>query len=63
MLEFCKKVLTKVSFDKSLFRKELKKAISWVKKEELVLLYEWCLKKFGHKYKNIILNSFQPVLA
>ena len=41
MLEFCKKVLTNVSFDRMLFTKELQKAIKWVKKEELTALREW----------------------
>lgn len=63
MLEFCKKVLMNVSFDRLLFRKELKKAIKWVKKEELVQLKEWCLSKFGHVYGDIIAESFQPSLV
>ena len=63
MLEFCKSVLTKVSFDRLLFKKELQKAITWVKKEELVLLRDWCMRKFGYKYSDIISTSFQPVLA
>ena len=63
MLEFCKKVLTNVSFDRILFRKELLKAIKWVKKEELIQLREWCVRKFGYKYGDIIQTSFTPVLA
>jgi hypothetical protein len=63
MLEFCKKVLTNVSFDRFLFKKELHKAIKWVKKDELKTLKEWCMKTFGYKYEDIILSSFQPVIA
>lgn len=63
MLEFCKKVLTNVSFDRILFKKELQKAIKWVSKEELISLKEWCVDKFGNKYGDIIQASFQPVLA
>lgn len=63
MLEFCKRVLTNVSFDRLLFRKELKKAIKWVKKEELIQLREWCQNKFGHVYSDIIAESFQPSFA
>ncbi len=63
MLDFCKKVLTNVSFDRLLFKKELRKAIKWVKKDELIQLREWCLAQFGHKYNDIITVSFQPVLA
>ena len=62
MLEFCKEVLTKVSFDRLLFRKELQKAIRWLKSEELQQLKQWCLDNFGSRYKEIILSSFQPVM-
>ena len=63
MLEFCKKVLTNVSFDRILFKKELQKAIKWVKKDELAQLRDWCMMQFGSKYGDIIQNSFTPVLA
>lgn len=63
MLEFCKKVLTNVSFDRFLFKKELLKAIRWVNKEELGSLKDWCMGKFGYKYEDIINSSFHPVLA
>lgn len=62
MLEFCKKVLEKVSFDKHLFKKELLKAISWVKTDELELLRRWCLIKFGNLYQQLIEDSFQKAL-
>ena len=38
MLEFTKKILSKVSFDKDLFKKELKKSINWMSKKELLQL-------------------------
>jgi len=64
MLEFCKKVLVKVSFDRILFTKELNKAIKWLKeKDELSQLREWCINKYGSVYGDIIDQSFQPVLA
>ena len=46
MFELSKQVLTKVSFDKSLFKKELKKSLKWLKKEEAILLKTWCLATF-----------------
>lgn len=58
MLELSKKILSKVSFDRKLFRKELKKAVKWVNKDELVLLRAWCLTTFGHMYAEIILEVF-----
>lgn len=57
MLEFCKEVLTKVSFDSLLFSKELMKAINWVQGEELEQLRQWCLDNF-QSYTDIIRNSF-----
>ena len=64
MLEFCKKVLVEVSFDRILFTKELNKAIKWLKeKEDLSQLRDWCLQRFGSKYGDIIHQSFSPVLA
>ena len=47
MFELSKSILEKVSFDKILFRKELKKAIKWVKPNEKTLLKVWCLATFG----------------
>jgi len=60
MLEYCQKVLTKVSFDKLLFRKELKKAISWLKGDDRVKLRQWCIEKYGSLYNDIIAESFAP---
>ena len=34
MLDFCKKILSKVSFDPSLFKKELTKSVSWLEKND-----------------------------
>ncbi|TVR40419.1 MAG: hypothetical protein EA392_04005 [Cryomorphaceae bacterium] len=58
MLELSKKILSKVSFDRKLFRKELRKAVTWVNKDELILLRAWCLATFGHIYAEIILEVF-----
>jgi hypothetical protein len=63
MLEFCKNVLTKVSFDRLLFAKELKKSIKWLSREELVQLRSWCIQRFGAMYGDLIHESFSPVLA
>gem|GEM_PF-141161 len=62
MMEFCKEVLTKVSFDRLLFRKELQKAIRWLKRDELSQFKQWCLEQFGGRYREIILSSFRPVI-
>lgn len=62
MFELSKQVLQKVSFDRGLFRKELKKAINWMKGDERLLLKAWCLASFGHLYKDTILEAFEAAI-
>ena len=61
MFELSKNILEKVSFDKLLFRKELTKAVKWLKPDEKTLLKVWCLGTFGHLYKNEIMEVFKSV--
>ena len=61
MFELSKKILEKVSFDKTLFRKELAKAVKWLKPEEKVLLMMWCLATFGHRYRDVITEVYNSV--
>lgn len=61
MYELSKKVLTRVSFDRNLFRKELLKAIKWLKPKESLMLKAWCLATFGHVYKDVILEVFESM--
>ena len=61
MLSFSKSVLQKVSFDKGLFKKELKKSVAWLNKQELLTLKVWCLSTFG-THKDIILDVFENVI-
>jgi len=63
MLEFSKQILQKVSFDRQLFSKELKKAIQWLKQEEATVLKIWCLATFGHVYTDVIADAFSPSIA
>jgi hypothetical protein len=58
MLDFTKKILEKVSFDRDLFSKELKKAVSLLKVKEAVALYSWCLINFGDQYRDTIVQIF-----
>ena len=60
MLEFSKKILQKVSFDKNLFTKELQKSVRWVGKHEVSALKIWALTSFAH-YKDSILEVFDQV--
>jgi hypothetical protein len=60
MLEFTKKILSKVSFDKYLFRKELSKSVRWLSKKEVITLKIWALTTFS-QYKNTILEVFDQM--
>jgi hypothetical protein len=62
MFEYSKEILTKVSFDKELFRKELIKSIKWVTADERKLLLLWCLATFQDKYGSIISQAFRQVV-
>jgi len=63
MLELSKKILEKVSFDKKLFRKELKKSLNWLKPNEQVLLKTWCLATFGAAYSELITEVFESTIS
>lgn len=59
MLELCKNVLQKVSFDKLLFQKELQKSVDWLSDNELKTFKEWCVNNFDGQYLQIIMETFQ----
>ena len=61
MFELSKNILEKVSFDKVLFRKELVKAVKWLKPEEKTLLMMWCLATFGHRYRDVITEVYKNI--
>ena len=58
MLEFSKQILLKVSFDRNLFNKELKKSIGWLQNEDIEKLKIWCLSSFII-YKELIVEAFE----
>jgi len=57
MLEYFKMILSKVSFDKILFEKELKKAIKSLIPFEILQLKKWCYANYDH-FKPILNNCF-----
>lgn len=59
MLEYFKTILSKVSFDKKLFEKELLKAIKQLLNDELRVLKEWCYQNFSDKHESILNKCFQ----
>jgi hypothetical protein len=58
MFEYTKQILTKVSFDKNLFRKELTKAMRILQKDERRLLKIWCVATFA-AYSDVMLDVFR----
>jgi len=47
MLEYAKTIIQKVSFNKTLMVKELKKALRWLNEKEKAELSEWASVNFG----------------
>lgn len=62
MLKYTKTILRKVSFDRELFRKELRKSIKWLKRDEIVALQAWCAINFGTAYNDVISEVFKTYL-
>ena len=58
MLEFKKRILLKVSFDLSLFEKELKKAFNWLDSGDLEQLKLWCYVNFSGRYTPVMDKVF-----
>jgi hypothetical protein len=58
MLEFCKKVLLKVSHNRESFARELGKSIRVLKPAEIKQLKAWCRAQFAPAYSDIIQISF-----
>ena len=59
MLRLYKEILTKVSFDSQLFKKELFKALQWVGSPlELYQFQMWCKKEFGNKHPEVLKEVF-----
>ncbi len=61
MLQYCKTILSKVSFDKTLFEKELIKAIQKLIDKELVAFKKWCYKKFSNIYLLVLDKHFEQI--
>ena len=63
MLEYAKVILPKVSFDKSLFKKELSKCLKWIEPREIHELREWCYKNFQNQYPDVLEEVFEDIAA
>ncbi len=60
MLKLCKTVLRGVQEDEFLFRKELKKSLSWLNDEDKLRLQIWVEENFYHLHKKVIEDVFYP---
>lgn len=58
MLDYVKVILEKVSFESSLFEKELKKSLKLLSFREIRELKKWCYDKFGSIYRGILNKTF-----
>jgi hypothetical protein len=61
MLNYVKVILQKVSFDRQLFEKELRKAIARLLPQELDELRSWCYEQYSNKYHLILDKCFLQV--
>ena len=61
MLNYTKSLLQKISFDRLLFIKELKKSLTRLKDEEIINLKYWCLITFPNLYQNEIFESYHSI--
>lgn len=63
-LDFSKTILEKVSFDRYLFSKELRKLVIWMghENEEISNLHQWCVDNFGEEYNDVIDQVFEKKL-
>lgn len=50
MLEYAYQILQKLSFDRGLFHKELKKLVSYLTNDEVVLLKQWLENNYSTEY-------------
>jgi hypothetical protein len=50
MLEYAKIILSKISFDKGLFRKEYKKAFSYLDRHERAALKQWVRTEWSMRF-------------
>jgi hypothetical protein len=59
MLNYYQTILSKVSFDKQLFAKELQKALNVLSELEKEYLCVWCYRKFKNQYEDILEAKFR----
>lgn len=58
MLEYVKIVLMKVSFDRRLFEKELRKGLNLLMPTEIKEFMDWCYRNFSKIYEPVLNKYF-----
>jgi hypothetical protein len=61
MLDYVKMILTKVSFNKALFEKELRKALKMLLPAELPDFRTWCYQQFSRIYRRVLRRVFSEI--
>lgn len=59
MLDYAKLILQKVSFNRILFEKELRKALRTVLPTELADFRVWCYQQFSRLYRRVLNRAFR----
>ncbi|MGB3616787.1 MAG: hypothetical protein WBA12_01595 [Catalinimonas sp.] len=62
LLDYAKLILQKVSFDKNLFEKELRKSIARLVPNEIEDLRAWCYDQFSHVHHLVLDRAFAAYL-
>jgi hypothetical protein len=58
MLEYVKLILTKVSFNRALFEKELRKALKMLQPVDVPDFRSWCYQQFARIYRTVLKRVF-----
>ena len=61
MMEYVKVILLKVSFDKKLFEKELRKGLKLLVPSEIKEFEDWCYKTFSNGYEQVLDKYFLKI--
>lgn len=61
MLDYVKMILLKVSFSKTLFEKELRKALKVLQPLEIGAFRTWCYSQFARVYRRILKRVFGAI--
>ena len=61
MLDYVKMILLKVSFNKALFEKELRKALKVLVPAEVPDFRTWCYQQFSRLYRKVLRRVFSEL--